>query len=66
MYSESDGRCKQAEWLDEGHVVFGRVLEEADGESMLMLSKCEAVPMLGSGSNHWPRIPIWIVECGEV
>lgn len=56
--------CKKAEWLDEAHVVFGRVLE--DGESMLTVRKCEAVPTLGSGSNHRPRIPIRIIQCGEL
>lgn len=56
--------CKKAEWLDEGHVVFGRVLE--DGESMMTLRKCEAVPTAGSTANHRPRIPIRIVQCGEL
>lgn len=48
-----------AEWLDGKHVVFGKVL---DTSSMLVVRKIEAVPV--SGSN--PRIPIRVVQCGEL
>jgi len=56
--------CKKTDWLDDKHVVFGRVLE--DGDSMMTVRKCEAVPTKGSGSNDRPRIPVRIVECGEL
>lgn len=49
----------KADWLDGKHVVFGRVL---DAESMLTVRKCEAAP----ADNGKPRIPIRIVECGEL
>lgn len=48
-----------AEWLDDKHVVFGKVLDAA---SMLVVRKCEAVPVTGQK----PRIPLRIVECGEL
>ena len=47
-------------WLDNKHVVFGRVLDEG---SMLTVRKCEAVPV--SGGNR-PRMPVRIAECGEL
>mmetsp|Transcript_10308 Transcript_10308/g.15318 ORF Transcript_10308/g.15318 Transcript_10308/m.15318 type:complete len:202 (-) Transcript_10308:169-774(-) len=51
----------KTDWLDGKHVVFGKVLDAA---SMLTLRKCEAVPT--AGSNNKPRIPIRIVQCGEL
>jgi peptidyl-prolyl isomerase H (cyclophilin H) len=51
--------CKNAEWLDGKHVVFGQVL---DSSSMLTVRKCEAVPVSGTT----PRMPIRIVQCGEL
>jgi len=51
--------CAVADWLDGKHCVFGRVL---DASSMLTVRKCEAVPLSGSE----PRIPIRIVQCGEL
>ena len=53
--------CKACEWLNGKHCVFGRVL---DAESMLTVRKCEAVPC-GGGQNK-PRMPVRIVECGEL
>lgn len=47
-------------WLDGKHVVFGRVLDDS---SMHTLRKCEAVPVAG---GNRPRIPLRIVECGEL
>lgn len=52
--------CKNAEWLDGKHVVFGKVFDE----SMLTVRKCEAVPTKG-GANQ-PRYPLRIVQCGEL
>ena len=40
-------------------VVFGKVL---DATSMLTVRKCEAAPVNGST----PRVPLKIVECGEL
>lgn len=51
--------CAKADWLDGKHVVFGQVL---DGNSMLTVRKCEAAPVNGTQ----PRIPIRIVQCGEL
>jgi len=48
-------------WLDGKHVVFGKVL---DSGSMLTVRKCEAVPTVGSGNR--PRIPLRIVQCGQL
>ena len=52
--------CKNAEWLDGKHVVFGQVMEE----SMMTVRKCEAVPTKG-GANQ-PRYPLRVVQCGEL
>mmetsp|Transcript_30761 Transcript_30761/g.55728 ORF Transcript_30761/g.55728 Transcript_30761/m.55728 type:complete len:204 (+) Transcript_30761:102-713(+) len=52
--------CKNAEWLDGKHVVFGQVLEE----SMMTVRKCEAVPTKG-GANQ-PRYPLRVIQCGEL
>mmetsp|Transcript_22081 Transcript_22081/g.26230 ORF Transcript_22081/g.26230 Transcript_22081/m.26230 type:complete len:197 (+) Transcript_22081:93-683(+) len=54
--------CAKCDWLDEKHVVFGCVLD--DGESMLTVRKCEAVPVTGGKGK--PRIPLTIVQCGEL
>jgi peptidyl-prolyl isomerase H (cyclophilin H) len=54
--------CKNAEWLDGKHVIFGKVLD--DGESMMTVKKMEAVPTKG-GANQ-PRVPLRIVQCGEL
>ena len=51
--------CAKADWLDNKHVVFGQVLDDA---SMLTVRKCEAVPVNGTA----PRIPISIIQCGEL
>jgi len=51
--------CAKADWLDGKHVAFGKVL---DGPSMLTVRKCEAAPVDGSK----PRVPIRIVQCGEL
>lgn len=47
-------------WLDGKHVVFGRILDDS---SMHTLRKCEAVPVAG---GNRPRIPLRVVECGEL
>ncbi len=52
--------CAACEWLDNKHVVFGRV---ADTNSMLVVRKIENVP---TGANNKPKMPITITECGEL
>jgi hypothetical protein len=44
---------------DGKHTVYGRVLDDA---SMLTVRKCEAVPVNGTE----PRIPLRVVQCGEL
>jgi peptidyl-prolyl isomerase H (cyclophilin H) len=51
--------CAPTAWLDGKHVVFGKVL---DADSMLTVRKIENVPVNGTE----PRIPVRIVECGEL
>ena len=51
---------KTAEWLDDKHVVFGRVMDAA---SMLAVRKLEAVPV---GPNNKPKLDCVVVECGEL
>ena len=48
-----------AEWLDNKHVVFGRVL----GDGMLVVRKLEAVQ---TGPNNRPKLACTISECGEM
>lgn len=47
--------------LDGKHCVFGQVLDDA---SMLVVRKCEAVPV--SGSKGKPRLTLRIAESGEL
>ena len=49
----------KADWLDGKHVVFGRVV----GDGLLVVRKIEAVPTV---AGNKPRVPIVIVECGEL
>lgn len=51
-----------APFLDNKHVVFGRVIETPG--DMLVLRKIEAVPT--SGSANKPQLPVEIIECGEL
>jgi len=53
--------CVKTDWLDGKHVVFGKVL---DAPSMLTLRKCEAVPV--SGGNNKPKMPLRVIQCGEL
>lgn len=50
--------CAKCEFLDNQHVVFGRVVD-----GMLVLRKMENVPV---GPNDRPRIPITIMNSGEL
>lgn len=49
--------CAPCEWLDDKHVVFGKVIE-----GMLAVRKLEAVV---TGANNKPKVPCVITECGE-
>jgi len=51
--------CAKTEWLDGKHVVFGRVL----GDGMLIVRKIENVATIGGNK---PKLPVTIVECGEM
>ena len=51
--------CGKADWLDGKHVVFGQVL---DADSMLTVRRIENTQLVGDK----PKIPIRIVECGEL
>jgi len=51
--------CAKCDWLDNKHVVFGRVL----GEGLLVLRKIENVQ---TGPNNRPKLPCVIAECGEM
>ncbi len=53
--------CNKCDWLDSKHVVFGKVLDDS---SMLTVRKCEAAPVVGGKGR--PRIPLRIVQCGEL
>lgn len=48
-----------ADWLDNKHVVFGRVL----GDGMLTVRKLEAV---ATGPNNRPKLPCVVAQCGEM
>ena len=51
--------CAKSPWLDNKHVVFGRVL----GEGLLVVRKIENVAV---GANNKPKLPCVITECGEM
>lgn len=51
--------CAKCDWLDNKHVVFGRVL----GDSLFVLRKIENVQ---TGLNSRPKLPCVIAECGEL
>lgn len=50
--------CAKCSFLDNKHVVFGRVLD-----GMLIVRKIENVPTI---SNNKPRLPVIISQCGEM
>jgi peptidyl-prolyl isomerase H (cyclophilin H) len=51
--------CGACEWLDDKHVVFGRVID-----GMLTVRKAEAVAVNPQTSK--PRLPVVITMCGEM
>jgi peptidyl-prolyl isomerase H (cyclophilin H) len=52
--------CNACEWLDNKHVVFGKVI---DGVSMLVVRKIENVP---AGYGDKPKYTVSIIECGQM
>ncbi|SBT75223.1 peptidyl-prolyl cis-trans isomerase, putative [Plasmodium ovale] len=52
---------KKCEWLDGKNVVFGRII---DNDSLILLKKIENVSV--TPYIYKPKIPINIVECGEL
>ena len=51
--------CAKTEWLDDKHVVFGRVL----GDGLLVVRKLEHV---ACGANNKPKLSCKIAQCGEM
>ncbi|KAF5195944.1 Peptidyl-prolyl cis-trans isomerase [Thalictrum thalictroides] len=51
--------CSKCDWLDNKHVVFGRVL----GDGLLVMRKIENV---ATGPNNRPKLSCVIAECGEM
>ena len=51
--------CAKCDWLDDKHVVFGTVLDQA---SMLVVRKIENVPTTDSK----PKLAVHITQCGEL
>ena len=49
--------CAKCDWLDDKHVVFGKVIE-----GMLTVRKVEHVSV---DANNKPKLECKIVECGE-
>ncbi|MEW5300591.1 MAG: hypothetical protein WDW36_003509 [Sanguina aurantia] len=50
--------CAKTDWLDQKHVVFGRVL----GDGLLVMRKIENVMC---AADNRPKLPCLITECGE-
>ena len=50
----------KADWLDDKHVVFGKILDPA---SMTVLRKIENISTV---TNNKPKMPVVIVQCGEL
>lgn len=50
--------CAKCDFLDGKHVVFGKVTE-----GLLIMRKIENVP---TGPNNKPKLPVVIVQCGEM
>jgi peptidyl-prolyl isomerase H (cyclophilin H) len=51
--------CAKTDWLDNKHVVFGRVL----GDGMLVVRKIENVAV---GPNSKPKMQVLVADCGEM
>lgn len=53
--------CAKTEWLDNKHVVFGKLLDE---ESLLLLRKIENIPTIAVTNK--PKLEVVITQCGEL
>ncbi|EGR28739.1 peptidyl-prolyl cis-trans isomerase, putative [Ichthyophthirius multifiliis] len=53
--------CSKCEWLDDKHVVFGKVIDQA---SLQVVRKIENTPTIGKSNK--PKVPVVIEECGEL
>ncbi len=53
--------CAKTDWLDDKHVVFGKVIDE---ESLLVVRKIENIPV--DVNKNEPQLPVVITECGEL
>ncbi|CAN8317171.1 unnamed protein product [Cochlearia groenlandica] len=51
--------CAKCDWLDNKHVVFGKVL----GDGLLVMRKIENVAV---GPNNRPKLAVVITQCGEM
>ena len=51
--------CAKTEWLDNKHVVFGRVIDDG----LLVVRKIEHV---ATGAQDKPQLPVVVTECGEM
>ncbi|WIA23923.1 hypothetical protein OEZ85_013565 [Tetradesmus obliquus] len=51
--------CAKADWLDNKHVVFGRIIKDG----LLVARKIENV---ATGPANRPKLPCTITECGEM
>jgi len=52
--------CAKCNWLDNKHVIFGKVL---DASSMMVVHKIENIPL---GPDSKPSLPVLISQCGEL
>eukprot|EP00047_Mylnosiga_fluctuans_P005170 m.238859 g.238859 ORF g.238859 m.238859 type:complete len:211 (+) comp13376_c0_seq1:30-662(+) len=50
--------CAKAEYLDNKHVVFGKVID-----GLLVVRRIEAIP---TGPNNRPKLPVVISQCGQM
>ena len=52
--------CAPCEWLNDKHVVFGKIIDE---ESLMVMRKIENIPV---GVGNKPKLPVIIEQCGEL
>ncbi len=53
--------CAKTDWLDDKHVVFGKIIDE---DSLLVIRKIENIPV--DAMKNEPKLPVVITECGEL
>lgn len=51
--------CDACDWLDNKHVVFGKVIEDG----LRIVRMIENVSTIGS--NNKPKLPVIITQCGQ-